>query len=411
MKATLPTVNADTGAGARNLAVHIIIVGVSVAVVLNPLTARLAIELRHATAGYLLALDLCLATIVALAAMHIRTGRRRYFVLAVAGIAAIPFVMVVAELAVSWVVARYHEKWIGVSISGVYEPDERLGWHLIPNTVGRHVVAGVYDARYGMDALGRRKMPPPAAGRPTLHVFGSSFTFSDGVNDDETALYILAEAHRNRFNVLNYSVSGYGLDQVVLRLELSKDAIRPGDVVMIAATSPMFEWNLLDRSFPCGFKVWQTEHPIGKYPLLEEDGWHFYDVREECGFIEALLLNSPDLPLGNLYKRMRQESLRPRLIAHADHLFRRAREVAAVRGARFVVVMLATPFECQVGKLTFSIDGLRARTVSMLPYCAEMANAVDRLSFKNDGHYTVEGNRWMAGVLDKIVSKEVPSWN
>src|SRR5690606_26200084 len=135
-------------------------------------------------------------------------------------------------------------------------------------------------------------------------VFGSSFTFSDGVNDEEAALYLMAEADRNRFQMRNYSVSAYGLDQMVLSLDLHRNEIARGDIVLLPTTSMSISWNWIVRQFVCQFRLGQAEYPIGKYPILTEGAWRFLDVYEECGLLESLLMASP-LPAGGLYSRIR----------------------------------------------------------------------------------------------------------
>jgi hypothetical protein len=92
--------------------------------------------------------------------------------------------------------------------------DPELGWTHVKDAV----VAGEAEGRVHLDADGLRishlEIADPA---PEVLAVGDSITFGDGVKDDETWPARL-ESLRGR-RVLNAGVSGYGLDQAVLRAE------------------------------------------------------------------------------------------------------------------------------------------------------------------------------------------------
>ncbi|MEI7818147.1 MAG: SGNH/GDSL hydrolase family protein [Desulfuromonadales bacterium] len=77
----------------------------------------------------------------------------------------------------------------------------------------------------------------PAAGTKRLAILGDSFTFGDEVNDDQTLPYYL-----NHFldatEVLNFGESGYGLDQMVLRLEEEVFLYHPTHILLVIAIPP-----------------------------------------------------------------------------------------------------------------------------------------------------------------------------
>ncbi len=78
----------------------------------------------------------------------------------------------------------------------------------------------IYHASYSTDKWGRRFTPvdDPALRDRCAVFFGCSFTFGDGLNDDETLPYFFAK-FASRYNPYNYSFSGYGPQNMLARIE------------------------------------------------------------------------------------------------------------------------------------------------------------------------------------------------
>jgi hypothetical protein len=68
--------------------------------------------------------------------------------------------------------------------------------------------------------------------KPSIFIFGDSFVFGTGVNDEQTFAYHLQMA-RPDYNVKLFAVPGYGLTNNYLRFLQLKDSIRPNDIVII----------------------------------------------------------------------------------------------------------------------------------------------------------------------------------
>lgn len=107
-----------------------------------------------------------------------------------------------------------------------YAFDRVLGYGPKPNTLGdaRFLMDGevVFAYQYTTDEQRRRIVPAsPASGGPytrALLLFGGSYAFGEGVNDDETLAHELAKRLPNT-RVYNYAFSGYGTGQLLARLE------------------------------------------------------------------------------------------------------------------------------------------------------------------------------------------------
>jgi hypothetical protein len=112
-----------------------------------------------------------------------------------------------------------------------YAYDETLGWRLPPSECD--------SPQYGVDADGYRRAPAHSAlAEPPVLAAGSSFTLGEEVADGETwPAYLQTRIGRK---VVNAGVSGYSLDQAVLRAEQVASRIRP--LFVIAGFTPGDVW-------------------------------------------------------------------------------------------------------------------------------------------------------------------------
>lgn len=115
----------------------------------------------------------------------------------------------------------------------LYRHDDRYGYVLVPNmnTTGR---GRGFTVSYTTDAEGHRRMPAPSAPRATVVLLGDSFTFGEGVNDDETFPYVLATEHWTDVRLVNAGVGGWGLTQFYLKLtDMLARAPLPDAVILV----------------------------------------------------------------------------------------------------------------------------------------------------------------------------------
>jgi hypothetical protein len=86
----------------------------------------------------------------------------------------------------------------------------------------------LYDVTYTTDANGWRVVPYISPDSATaVAFFGCSYTFGEGVNDNETLPYRFAEKSGGRFTAFNFGIYGYGPHQMLAILEnqLEKSAL------------------------------------------------------------------------------------------------------------------------------------------------------------------------------------------
>ncbi len=126
----------------------------------------------------------------------------------------------------------------------------------------------IYDVTYSIDDHGLRITPgvkASTAARGAFLFFGCSFTFGEGLNDDETLPYDFARELGFAYPVVNLGFSGYGPHQMLKRIESGMlDAVVSGPVraaVYVALPSHV------DRA--AGRAWWD---PVGPKYLLDSQG-------------------------------------------------------------------------------------------------------------------------------------------
>jgi lysophospholipase L1-like esterase len=121
--------------------------------------------------------------------------------------------------------------------------DPERGWKVLPGLRGVEPWKG---KSVGTNELGLRGAASARAGeRPAglrVETFGDSFTFGDEVSDEETYPHFLQKRLPGS-EVLNFGVSGYGHDQMLLFFRSEGRAFRP-DWVVVGFTHPETPRNL-----------------------------------------------------------------------------------------------------------------------------------------------------------------------
>ncbi|HEU4684556.1 MAG TPA: hypothetical protein VFS39_08665 [Nitrospira sp.] len=142
--------------------------------------------------------------------------------------------------------------------------DEMLGYRPAPGQSFSHrtsVREGLlYRANYTINADGLRAASPEdatTAGLPCVAFFGDSFTFGEGVDNDQTMPYQVWKRLGGRYRVVNFGFLGYGPHQMLAALQdnqlESRGHCRPQHVIY--QTIPAH----LSRS--AGLELWDSHGP------------------------------------------------------------------------------------------------------------------------------------------------------
>ncbi|MFB3133969.1 MAG: SGNH/GDSL hydrolase family protein, partial [Rhodothermales bacterium] len=245
----------------------------------------------------------------------------------------------------------------------------------------------------------------------TVYFFGDSFTFGEGVMNEDTALNLLAERIGDQFNVLNYGVMGYSLEQMLARLRSSLDAIEPGDLIVFSPLSTDILRNFTHRVHLCQLMFRKgrfSGESVQSVPVFRNGRWDIIQIREECGFLESLILTSYAMPIGILYRWYRDMKFGDTILDHADQILTEAARLGQQRGGHFVLVFLVTPAECERQAFAVDVHRLKMPFVSLMPFCPEDLETLKSLRFPNDGHWSPEGNRWAARALEQVLRARLP---
>jgi len=125
----------------------------------------------------------------------------------------------------------------------------------------------VKTVSYSYDSFGRRSMPYHLQPTKVILFFGCSFTYGDGVNDNETLPYYVYMKDTNS-NVFNYAVDGYGPQQAyVLSRDLDlKKEINNGNANGVY----VYIEDHVKRAIPCKSHFWGWTNIFPAF-VLEKD--------------------------------------------------------------------------------------------------------------------------------------------
>jgi hypothetical protein len=264
----------------RSVCLYTSIILLSIIAVANPFVLSTLITLSDTRMAYIIVFDVFALAIVYFAIRHVRRERRADLIVALVLLVAWPAVMIATEIAI----VSLEQVGVGASplvsvaarkpVMGdtVHRSDPLLGWIPRPGARARHVSEGNFDVTYIIDDAGHRAIPPHSGAQRTLHFFGDSFTFGHGVENDQTAVSIVADALGRHANVVNHGVMGYGLEQMFLRLRAAKDIIQPGDIVVFSPVSLDLTRNLIAKDFVC-FLYYKNYSKVETYPWWDGTAW------------------------------------------------------------------------------------------------------------------------------------------
>jgi hypothetical protein len=283
---------------------------------------------------------------------------------------------------------------------GIGEYDSLLGW--VPR-VGRFSRTGwawtVMNS--GLRSNGR----PAAATEGGILTVGDSFTFGDEVDDVHTWPSQLEGLLQQR--VLNAGVSGYGIDQAYLRAEKLADVYRPSVIVLAFIDSDIgrTELSYYQGRWKPYFEYRGNRLELKNVPVPEARpaSLPFPTVNRAVGYsylANAVLIRTPlrawyEGP-DHLRNHSEGEGVTVDLLIGLNRF-------ARSKNMTFVAVTLAT--DGRVGgnsRLPGVVTRLRANGVLVVDLASELLPMPrDRFvrMFKGWGHYSVEGNGWVAARL------------
>ena len=212
-----------------------------------------------------------------------------------------------------------------------------LGWTLRENLRGVPLLASTVNSN-SQGVRGVREYPLAKGEHTRIVVIGDSYTFGEGVNDDQTFAAGL-ERMVEHCEVLNLGVHGYGTDQQLLRLELDGLKYRP-DIVLLGYYEDDVSRNRLS------FRDYQKPHFSVVDGRLVPDNLPISSPEAFRARVHLRSLSYLDIFMTKFREqRLREENVqRTRLIL--DEIFAKSRAIQA----KVVQLYLPTPDEVRANE-------------------------------------------------------------
>ena len=108
-----------------------------------------------------------------------------------------------------------------VSVEGgvsMWHEDPRYGFRHVPSVKGNHITYS-FNASYTIDAKGYRYTLDPVNQRGKAYVLGCSWSFGDGVSDNEAYPYLLGRDYWPDVKVVNAACMAWGTTQALMAVE------------------------------------------------------------------------------------------------------------------------------------------------------------------------------------------------
>lgn len=172
----------------------------------------------------------------------------------------------------------------------------------------------IYDVTYSIEKDGYRKnlSKKPFDG----FIFGGSFTFGEGLNDDETLTAYLFKRHK--FNFKNVGIHGYGMNQALYNIQNGITSIGGVNIIL---TSP---WHSLRSSckpsYAAGTPLYNIKNgklvhegqcPGGSFSGLVLKKSYLYNLISRALFNKNNIISNEDISLYlKIIQRINEESLR-----------------------------------------------------------------------------------------------------
>ncbi|GEM_PF-2650966 len=296
----------------------------------------------------------------------------------------------------------------------IHAADPEIGWVLTPATVKSHPVgtlsnpapAEVYSISHGerLTSLQERS-------GPLVIVTGASYTFGQGVNDEDTSPWLLQERLPGS-HVVNVAAMAYGTDQALLAAE--REAVRFPDESRVVVLG--FDDSQIDRN-RCTERWLSTLYPLGK-PLFVRTGdevqyqgllkfWSFGNTVDKLVDHSTVMSRAFNVFFDHIHRIESHEGGTRLTVALITTFARRFQS----RGIKLVVVMLPYKWDyvpqAQADR-SYIVDQLRAANVpTMLMDIPRLPDGkIDPHKFMVGTHPNRRYNSMLADQLTQFLSDQ-----
>ena len=288
----------------------------------------------------------------------------------------------------------YHPLYGWTNLPG-YRSDERVPFTVTINSQGLRAP--------------RDYAPRPAPGVARLAVVGDSCTFGEGVDDDQTLPSYL-ERSLAGVEVINFGVHGYGLGEMVLRLEREVFAFNPDRIFLVLTVPPDLERTVLTN----------YDHPKPAF-AVEAGQLVMQNVPVPVAFRQRLLLRHSYVAAW-LFGRPRQHHSSDATILDVSRaLLEKAARLCAEHHVPLTVVVIAGPTWTSALDQDPTTARWMAEGRSMVQrsgvdvsdqvnFLKEMQQREPDVAAPDEVHWGGRGNCFLAARLAREVVKRQPRW-
>jgi hypothetical protein len=285
----------------------------------------------------------------------------------------------------------YHPRYGWTNLPG-YRSDDRVPFRVTINDQGLRA-----DHEYARD---------PGPGTYRIAVLGDSCTFGEDVDDDQTLPYYI-EKNLKGVEVMNFGVHGFGLGEMVLRMENEVFDYKP-DLVLLVITSPSdFGRTILtDFVHPKPAFVIESgrlEMLNSPVPTLSSQPFAF-----RHSFLLAWLFGRPLKP--------EQQDERVPEVSRA--LLERAKTECERRGVPLGIVTIAGPdwiaqmardtSSASITEATRAVTDVGVPVSDQIAFLVETAASQEGVVADTGGHWSGRGNCLLAGSVAADLVEERP---
>lgn len=291
------------------------------------------------------------------------------------------------------------------SINSIIEPNKSLGFSLTPSTTGR-VGCHHNNNIVNISKDGFRLTRPGHQKKLRIHIFGDSFTFGNGVRDNETFPYFLS-TKIDKYQVINYGVPGWGITQMYQSFLDNKSNINPGDIVIF---SPIYEDFTRDLNSPyfISFMYLFSGLDLKKFPKLKHSKMEYIHIDNPSFYLRAHLFNS------KLFGGIAQK-----FIQNKTKSFRDSEEITTLvsqavkdKKAHFLMTVLPDSYSDTQEALAQEKWLSKFKFFTSITEKFYSQNDLKSLFRTNcDSHYTAKGNQLVANLIHEAIISVMPPFS
>ncbi len=256
----------------------------------------------------------------------------------------------------------------------------------------------VYCVQYTLDANGQRVVPVNDTASKHVLFFGCSFTYGEGVNDEETFAYRLG-TQRADLQIHNYAYSGYGPQQMLAKLEYGRlhQYVTEPDGYLVYVLLPEHVYRASGE--PYYIQGWGSSSP---HYAFDADTLKYYESHMAWRpaytswhrFLGWSGLGSIFTQLPSVYEQT-DINLTVAICVKAKEQY-----LSRFPNGRFVVAMFPVEqSEVEVGQIMAS---LKDAGIEVWDLHTDLRMA-DRYTIPNDNHPSSEAHKEIARLLSKLI--------